>query len=329
MVGTAHWIQLPYPSARVVGLPWYGTNAPHLWRLPEEHMSRVPEGVHRQALFPAGARIHLSTDTTQLHLRARSVSGASGQAHGVDLYMDGSFWHTVSVTAQEFTAVCCFEGCSRQERHIDLYLPHRRELEIVAVGVDGGAHLAAPRASAPPIVLYGSSVAQGAGASRPAMGYGSILARSLGLDLVNLGFGGAGRAEPEVVHLVAEVEAGCYLFDLGKSYGRQDAGPYADMLHHIRTVHPHTPLVCITPICSSREAHDPEYADLSRHTRDVVRDAAGAIPGDGSLTVVDGLDLLGPGDADGLSSDGVHPSDLGFRLMAERLAPVVRSALGR
>ena len=42
--------------------------------------------------------------------------------------------------------------------------------------------------------------------------------------------GGAGKAEPEVVDLVARVEAGCFLLDLGKSYGRQDAAPYVEIL---------------------------------------------------------------------------------------------------
>lgn len=327
MEGDVKWVELPDPAIGVVGLPWYGRNAPRLWRLPAEGLDRMPEGVRRQAVFPAGARISLCTDATSLHVRTRSVSGSAGLAHGLDLYVDGSFWHTVRVTATDLTDIRCFEVRTRKTRRIDLYLPHRQEVEITAVGVDGAAHLAEPLSPVPPVVLYGSSVAQGAGASRPAMGYGSILARSLGLDLVNLGFGGAGKAEPGVVRMVAEVEAGCYLFDLGKSYGRQDESSYASMLHHVRATHPHAPLVCITPIYSSREAHDPEYADLSQHTRDMVRRAAEALRGDPDLTVVDGLRLLGPGDADGLSSDGVHPSDLGFGLMAQRLVPTLRSAL--
>ena len=318
------WIDLPDPAISVVGLPWYEQNAPRLWRLPAESLDRMPEGVRRQAAFPAGARIRLSTDAARLYVRARSVSESAGQAHGLDLYVDGSFWHTVSVAAAELADITCFEVATRQERHIDLYLPHRREVEIAAIGVDDAAHLAAVPAATPPIVLYGSSVAQGAGASRPAMGYGSILARSLGLDLVNLGFGGAGRAEPEVVDMVAAVESCCHLFDLGKSYGRQDATSYVDMLRHTRA----SPMICITPIYSSREAHDPEYADLSQHTRDVVLRAAEALRHDGKVTVVDGLHLLGPDDADGLSSDGVHPSDLGFQRMAERLEPYVCRDVG-
>jgi hypothetical protein len=75
------------------------------------------------------------------------------------------------------------------------------------------------------------------------MSYQAILARSMNLDFVNLGFGGAGKAEPAVVRLVAEVEACCVLFDLGKSYGRQDARPYELMFAEVRKAHQAIPLV--------------------------------------------------------------------------------------
>ncbi|MDP6114473.1 MAG: hypothetical protein QGG53_21635, partial [Planctomycetota bacterium] len=42
--------------------------------------------------------------------------------------------------------------------------------------------------------------------------------------------------------------------------------------------------------------------------------------GDEHTTLIEGLDLLGPKDADGFSGDGVHPNDLGFNLIAERIS---------
>ena len=52
---------------------------------------------------------------------------------------------------------------TRVRRRVDLYFPHRREMEIAAVGVEAGSQLEArPAAPVSPLVLYGSSVAQGA-----------------------------------------------------------------------------------------------------------------------------------------------------------------------
>ena len=331
MDSNLRWTALPNQNVTLGGLAWAGSNWPHLWRLPENAMARMPDGVARQALFPAGGVMRFSTDTTQLHLKAESVSEYAGQGQGADLYVDGSFWHTVQIATSEESVVTCFEGCDRGRRDVALYLPHRREIRASAIGLDPDT-VPSPSSSRPggrPLVLYGSSVAQGAGASRPGMSYGNILARHLGIDLINLGFGGAGKAEPEVVDLVASVDACGFLLDLGKSYGRQSAPPYLEMLRRLRSTHPEAPLICLTPIFSTRESHDPDYESLSRHTRKVVLEAVDRIrdTGESNTTVVDGLRLLGADDADGLSSDGVHPNDLGYERIARNLVEMAAHQL--
>ena len=46
----------------------------------------------------------------------------------------------------------------------------------------------------PPVVYYGSSITQGACASRPGNAYQNVIARRMNLDFINLGFSGNGRA---------------------------------------------------------------------------------------------------------------------------------------
>lgn len=314
---------LPMSSEMVFprGLPWAGGDDQNLWRLPRDAMDRVPDGVRRQARHPAGMRIRLACDSSRLSLRAMSVSGTV--EHGLDLYVDGAFWRTVPVEQPEETVLTCFDGCARQVRDITLYLPYRRELRLVAVGVDPEAtrHAPKPYSQRLPIVLYGSSIAQGVGASRSGMSYAAVLARAMNVDFVNLGFGGAGKAEPEVVELVSAIDACCFVLDLGKSYGLQPVDAYAAMLDRLRSAHSDAYVVCVAPIFAVREFHDPEYVALSQHTRGVVRRAAldRINGGDRHVLLVEGTDLLGEDDWDGFSSDGVHPNDLGHHLIAERL----------
>ena len=316
------WIALPDERIEVLGLPWFGENAPELWRLPKDAMTTAPEGVRRQAAFPAGARLRLRTDSSQLQLR--TLAASPSRWYDVDVYVDGECRASVALAEGEQTVECLAEGGSAA-KEITLYLPYRQSLQIIGVGVDAEAEVgvAASFSREAPLVLYGSSVAQGAGAAHPGMSYAAILARALGVDFVNLGFGGAGKAEPEVVDLVAAIPASCYLFDLGKSYGQQSPAAYAAMLETIRSRHPEVPVVCMTPIFSTREVESEDYAQLSRHTREAMRRPALArlAAGDDKVTLVEGLDLLGADDADGLSADGVHPNDDGFALIAERLAP--------
>ena len=326
---TMRWGSFPCDSLQVSGLPWLDENAPDLWRLPRRLAASLPDGVRRGLRFPAGVRLRMRSDTSELRLRVRSTP--ERPATGLDVYVDGRFWRTAPVPQGSEGEVVCFAGASREPKEIAVYLPLRHELQIAAYGLDSDAQCEKPESfiREHPVVLYGSSIAQGAGAARPGMSYAAILGRSINTDHVNLGFGGAGKAEAEVIALVTQIAACCYLLDLGKSYGRQTAEAYAALLTTLRQDHPGTPVVCITPIFSSREFYNDQYADLSRHTRTIVRESVvGRIAqGDGLLFLVEGEALLSPQDSDALSSDGVHPSDLGHLRIAERLRPTIEEAL--
>ena len=49
-----------------------------------------------------------------------------------------------------------------------------------------------------PIVFYGTSITQGASASRPGMAYPAIISRKLNVETMNFGFSGNGRFEESV-----------------------------------------------------------------------------------------------------------------------------------
>jgi len=204
---------------------------------------------------------------------------------------------------------------------------------IIAVGVDKDTVFRTPVPSfkkPSPIVFYGSSVCQGTGASRSGMTYEAHLARELGVDFVNLGFGGAGKAEKNVVDLVNSIPACCYVFDLGKSYGMQDGSAFKAMLRKIRESHPDTPVICITPIASTQEMYSASYSQRSVHTRTVMRDATNEVirAGRAGFYLIEGEELLGFSECDGFSKDGVHPSDYGYSIIAAKLLPTFRKALG-
>jgi hypothetical protein len=170
-------------------------------------------------------------------------------------------------------------------------------VQVFAVGLDSDAKLRAPAAFAlrRPIVCYGSSVLQGSGALHPAHTYPAAAARRLNLDFVNLGFGGAGKGEVEVVALVNQLDACCYLFDLGKSYGAPTSERYTRMLDTIRASHPDVPIFCVTPIYSTKEPNEPDYKKRSEDLRSIMREAATERrqAGDKLMFVVEGLELFG------------------------------------
>ncbi|MDA0745660.1 MAG: GDSL-type esterase/lipase family protein [bacterium] len=330
------WVAFPEGGFEVRGLAWFDENAPELWRLPGRAATLVREPVWNLARYPAGGRIRFRSSTTALDIRTvntefytRTNMSAIG-TRGLDVYVDGQYWNSVCARDTGEQEQIFFEGAEGEEKEITIYLPLYHEMQVLALGIDEEADVETPVSFERdrPVVFYGSSVAQGAGACRSGMTYEAILGRMLNLDFVDLGFGGNGRAEPEMVELISGMEACCFVFDLGKSYGHQPASVYTRMLEAVREAHPNVPLVCMTPIFSTREFFDQKYREISLHTRQVVIEAVGErhCAGDDGVYLVDGLDLLGAEDADGFG-EGVHPTDYGFRLIAERLAPMVRRVL--
>ncbi len=332
------WIDIFETPVEIRGLPWVGENAPELWRLPARAETQVRGPVWHHGRFPAGGRIRLSADTKFLGVRLQlaELEPRSNMSHigtrGLDAYVNGRYWNSVCADGDGDVDLCFFDAAEDGEKEIDIYLPLWQEIRVAAIGVDDGASIGKPTAFSreDPIVFYGSSIAQGIGACRPGMSYPAQLCRQLELDFVNFAVSGQGQAEPEVVSLICEVDACCYVLDLGKSYGRQSGDAYEAMLATIRGAHPETPIICVVPMFSTREWFDPDYDSLTRQTRAVVFEAVEAFRQSGGkgLDLVDGLDLVGPEDTDAFH-EGVHPTDYGFRLLADRLRPTVEGALSR
>ena len=323
------WIDLSDARLELRGLPWREENAPDLWRLPKSARDKVPKAVWTRGLVPDGGRIRLSCNSTTLGIRVQSAREHKKKCF-FDAFVNGEYAGSVNAEGTQRVDLVVFEKRDRAWKDVTIYLPHNLEVRLFAVGLDAGAELRTPPAFAlnKPIVCYGSSVLQGTGAAHPSKTYPAAVARRLNLDLVNLGFGGAGKGEVEVVALVNQLDACCYLFDLGKSYGAPTPERYCRMLDTIRAAHPRTPIFCVTPIYSTKEEKEPDYKKRSEDLRIIMRQAATdrRQAGDKLMFVVEGLELFGEPDKE-LFNDPQHPNDAGNERMAQRLAPIIEKVV--
>src|SRR5690606_29291766 len=103
---------------------------------------------------------------------------------------------------------------SKAGREYTLYLPLYNSVKWMDISVPSASSFVpnVPRKEKP-IIVYGTSIAQGVSATRPGLAWTNILDRRLDIPLINLAFSGNGKLEPGVLDLIAEKDAKLYVLD--------------------------------------------------------------------------------------------------------------------
>lgn len=313
-------------------------------RLPARAEKTVRPPVWGLSRHSAGMLARFETDAAEIRIRYTLRSPRLALPHmpatgvsGVDLYgRDGEgkdrWLAVVKPTAKSMDVVLASGIDPRPDggpRRYTIYLPLYNGVDSVEVGVDPAAAFTAvaPR-KAKPIVFYGTSIMQGACASRPGMALGSILGRRLDRPVINLGFSGNGKMEAAVTDLMAELDAAVYAIDcLPNMKAAEVSERTGPLVRRLRRDRPETPIVLVEDrsntsarfLKSRRAWHDANRRALKAEF-EKLRDA-----GVKGLHYLAGERLLGSdGDA---ATDGSHPSDLGMARYADAYEPVLRKAL--
>lgn len=308
-------------------------------RLPAKAEKIVRPPVWDLSRDSAGLAFRFNCDATEIKIRytvgdknlAMPHMPATGVS-GVDLYaLDGDIWKWVEVTRPTAAdTVHTISGLDPGRRTYMAYLPLYNSTVKIEIGVPKKTKLEpiAPRKDKP-IVFYGTSITHGACASRPGLCHPSILGRRLDRPVINLGFSGNGKMEPEVVALLAEIEAAVYVIDcLPNMTGAEVAARTEPLVRRIREVRPDTPIVLVEDrsftnswiFKAKRDRHTENRASLIRAFDLLVSS------GVKNIHYLEGETLLGD-DTEG-ATDGSHPNDLGFVRQADAFEPVLRKALG-
>lgn len=194
-------------------------------RLPDTAKTVVRNPVWSLSRHASGLSIRFMTDADSLQI-AYEVGGNIAMNHmpatgvsGVDLYgkhgADKWLWYRGKNT---FGDTVQFDYKTTKSpkggREYQLYLPLYNTCKNLKIGIPKGSAITfLQQRKEKPIVVYGTSIAQGACASRPGMAWTNILGRKLGYPVVNLGFSGNGRLEPEVLKFVTDIVAKIYVLD--------------------------------------------------------------------------------------------------------------------
>jgi lysophospholipase L1-like esterase len=213
----------------IEGQAWTTETAATYDRFPARAQRELNPNVWNLSHSSAGLYIKFKTDAPNIIIRYK-VKGDLAMSHmpatgvsGLDLYAldpngkwclapgSFSFKDTITYRFSNIKVSAAFPGRSYEYR---LFLPLYNSVAWLEIGVPAGdAFNFMPLSKEKPVLVYGTSIAQGACASRPGLAWTSILQRVLDRPLVNLGFSGTGLLEKSVIDLMAEVDAKIYVLD--------------------------------------------------------------------------------------------------------------------
>ena len=303
-----------------------------LYRLPIEVAKKVSPGVLGLCANTAGGRIRFRTNSRRIAIIAKYASAvvmphfAMTGSIGLDLYADdifvGSFVPPITMANKAYESVLTIRE-ERCERDITINLPLYSDLVELYIGIDDDANLLSPTPYTyeNPIVYYGSSVTQGGCASRPGTTYQAYLTRWLDWDHINLGFSGSAKAEDAIVDYMASIEnMGVFVSDYDHN---SPSAAYLDATHlplyrKIREKNPTLPIVIFARTTRDYDHEDVLRREVTKRTYEIA-----ISEGDENIYYVEPLDIM-PFMAEEGTVDRIHPTDLGFYLMAKALEPTLR-----
>lgn len=318
-------------------------------RLPQKAKGVVRQAVWNLSKHSAGLMIRFRSNAEKIVVRY-TVKGNHAMQHmpatgvsGVDLYAidsDGNwlwcngqrnFGEKISFT---FSGIQPNDTYHKMGREYRLYLPLYNQVEWMEIGVEDEAYFQPlPIRMEKPIVVYGTSIAQGACASRPGMAWTSILSRKLDRPLINLAFSGNGRLEEELIDLLLEVDPKIYILDClpnlwdAKIY--EDAELSKRILRSVRSLkakNPQTPVLLVEHAGYTDGLLVPARKTAYSRVNNIQEKAFAQLKAEGyeELYYMSREEIALSLDA---MVDGTHPNDLGMMQYADAYEKKLRQIL--
>ncbi|WP_246228481.1 SGNH/GDSL hydrolase family protein [Paraflavitalea devenefica] len=334
----------------IEGQAWPAEVAASYDRFPARAQKTLPPNVWNISRSSAGLYVKFKTNAPAIIVRY-VVKGELAMSHmpatgvsGIDLYSidpngiwgwapgNRSYGDTIEYRFQNLVVSKIFTGRDYEYR---LYLPLYKATEWLQIGVPSTASfIPMPLSLEKPIVVYGTSIAQGACASRPGMAWTNILQQRLDRPVINLGFSGSGKLEASVIDLMAETDAKLYVLDCipNLTAGAGITGAELERrilaaVKQLKAKQPHIPVLlaehCISPEIGIMDAaKNKEYAEANN----TLQQAYSTLKAEG----VKGVYYLSNRDI-GFSIystvDGLHPNDVGMMEYANAYEKIIRTII--
>lgn len=304
--------------------------------------SHLPQHIKRLLTRSAGLAISFKSTSSVIHAKwctdsAYSSAGMTPIAYsGLDLYIkkDGK-WQFAGVGRPKNGTLCnedkLIGNLEEGEKEFLLYLPAYSTTNNLEIGIEEKASITAGEYPfSKKVLVYGSSIVQGSGASRPGMIYTSQLARQTGYDVLNLGLSGSAKMEKEVADLVASIPAEAYILDcIPNSSPQEVLDRLGYLMQTVRKHNPHAPILVVQSVFRESGYFDQRLGEHVKQQNEnayqefITQQQAGMK----DIYFLFADDLLGEDHE--ATVDGTHPTDLGFYRMLEVIRPQLYHMLNK
>jgi len=297
-------------------------------RMPEKVAQDVSEGVYYLHSQTAGGRVKFITDSSYIAISsvmdkiAQRAHFAFTGAAAFDLYDDNGYIKTfVPPCDMEKGYESVIELGEKKLRNITINFPLYSDVLELYIGVSENAAIekALPYKISTPIVYYGSSITQGACASRPGRCYQSIISRRFDCDYVNLGFSGNAKAEDEMIEYIKKLDMSLFVYDYDHNAPTIEhfEHTHEKMFKAIRSENPNMPIIMMSRPKVNLSEDEKKRLDIIEKTyKNALSD------GDKNVYFIDGKTLMELCGDEG-TVDGCHPTDLGFASIAKAVGDVI------
>lgn len=304
-------------------------------RMLYQDAQKISSAVAEISLECAGGRIRFATNSPYIAIsvKYRAVAKVPNYSNiatlGFDLYASkryiGAFVPALDTTHSFESVIDIPQDQANEMREYTLNFPVCSEISELLIGVKQDAKIqkATDYTISKPIVLYGSSVTQGACASRPGNTYANILSRALDCDYLNLGFWGNAMGEEEMARYISKLETSAFIYDY--DYNAPSVqhlqATHEKMFKIIREQNPNLPIIILSAPKYYLNQTDKERLEIIKAT---YQNALAS--GDKFVRFISGKTML-EGIQDIALADNIHPTDVGFVSMAKFIAKELKEFL--
>ena len=325
---------------KVYGIPFYDKTKAFI-RVPESavkpELFEGKEHLHHAFRRCSGARIGFRTNATEFTVKV------SLETFSVDIGMSIYAAQSVAVMIGNHTnckhmGLCfpkdyqtkTFERTYKKSAAMEdilIFLPRNEILADVEISFPDDAVIEAPTPyKYGPAVYYGSSITEGGCSTNLANNYTSLLSRWLDMDYYSFGFSGSAIGTPEIadyINTIPDIKLFVYDYDHNAPTAEHLWKTHEPFFKKIREAHPDMPILILS--CPDFE-YIPEAEERINAIRTTYENAVKN--GDKNVYFICGKDYFDEKDLPLCLVDNIHPNDLGFYRMAEKMYPVMKKMLG-